>query len=61
VVYDANGSVINAHFGAGASDPTSCQNNGVLTWFDNIEPDATIAHGVMILNGLCATNQTWSR
>jgi len=56
IVYDADGSVINALFGAGSSDPTSCQNNGVLTWLDNIQPDATIAHAVIVLNGLCATN-----
>ena len=56
VVYDADGSVINSLFGAGASDPTSCQNNGVFTWLDNIRPDATIAHAVILLNGLCATN-----
>lgn len=56
VIYDADGSVINSLFGAGASDPTSCQNNGVFTWLDNIRPDATIGHGVILLNGLCATN-----
>ncbi len=56
VIYDADGSVINAIFGSGASDPTACQNNGVSMWLDNINPDATIAHGVIVLNGLCATN-----
>lgn len=56
IVYDADGAVIDSLFGAGSSDPTSCQNNGVLTWLDNIQPDATIAHGVIVLNGLCATN-----
>jgi hypothetical protein len=56
VVYDADGSVINSLFGAGSSDPTSCQNNGVLTWLDNIRPDATIGHAVILLNGLCATS-----
>lgn len=55
VVYDADGSIINALFGAGASDPTSCQNNGVLFWLDNIQPDATVAHAIIVLNGLCAT------
>ncbi|HXR38347.1 MAG TPA: IPT/TIG domain-containing protein [Terracidiphilus sp.] len=55
VIYDADGSVIDAIFGAGASQPTSCQNNGVFTWLDNINPDATIAHGGVLLNGLCAT------
>jgi hypothetical protein len=55
VIYDADGSVIDADFGAGASQPTSCQNNGVFTWLDNVNPDATIAHGIILLNGLCAT------
>ena len=55
VIFDADGSVINSLFGAGTSDPTSCQNNGVFTWLDNIQPDASIAHAVMLLNGLCAT------
>ncbi|MGO9938455.1 MAG: hypothetical protein ACLPH3_12365 [Terracidiphilus sp.] len=54
VIYDADGSVINAIFGAGANDATGCQNDGVWTWIDNINPDATIAHGVILLNGLCA-------
>ena len=56
VIYDADGSVINAIFGATASQPDACQNNGVYVWMDNLNPDATIAHAVIILNGLCATN-----
>jgi hypothetical protein len=56
VIYDADGSVINAVFGSTASAPTSCQNNGVFVWMDNLNPDATIAHAVILLNGLCATN-----
>jgi hypothetical protein len=56
VIFDADGSVIDAIFGAGASQPTSCQNNGVMFWLDNIYPDATIAHGIIVVNGLCATN-----
>ena len=56
VIYDADGSVTDAIFGTGASDPTSCQNNGVWTWLDNINPDTTVAHGIILLNGLCATN-----
>lgn len=56
VIFDADGSVINSLFGAGSSDPTSCQNNGVFPWLDNIQPDATIGHAVILLNGLCATN-----
>ena len=56
VIYDEDGSVIDALFGAGASAATSCQINGVWTWLDNVSPDATAVHGVMILNGLCATS-----
>jgi hypothetical protein len=56
VIYDADGSVINAIYGAGASTPESCQFNGVFVWIDNFETNATSAHGVILLNGLCATN-----
>ncbi len=55
IVFDADGSVIDGLFGAGASDPTSCQSTGVWTWLDAIEPDATIGHAVILVNGLCAT------
>lgn len=56
IIYDADGSVTDAIFGVGASDPTSCQSNGVWVWMDNLNPDATIAHGIILLNGRCATN-----
>jgi len=56
VIYDADGSVIDTIFGANTSQPDSCQNNGVYVWMDNLNTDATIAHGIIILNGLCATN-----
>ena len=56
VIYDADGSVTDAIFGPGASQPTSCQNNGVWFWLDNIKPDTTVAHGIILLNGLCATS-----
>ena len=56
VIFDADGSVIDELFGAGASEPTSCETNGVWTWLDSVNPDATVAHGVIILNGLCATS-----
>jgi len=55
ILYDADGSVINALYGSGASDPTSCENNGVFFWIDNIRADATIGHAVIVLNGLCTT------
>jgi hypothetical protein len=56
IIYDADGSVINAVFGVTASQPDACQNNAVYVWIDNFNPDATIAHAVIVLNGLCATN-----
>lgn len=56
VIYDADGSIVNALYGADASAPESCQFNGVFVWMDNVQPDATIAHGVILLNGLCATD-----
>jgi hypothetical protein len=56
VIYDADGSVIDAIFGATTSQPDSCQNNGVLVWMDNLNSDATIAHGIILLNGRCATS-----
>jgi hypothetical protein len=55
VIFDADGAVIDAIYGSGASDPTSCQFNGVLSWIDNINPDATLTHGILLLNGRCAT------
>jgi hypothetical protein len=56
IIFDADGSIINALFGAGVSQQNSCQNNGVYVWIDNVNPDSTIAHGIILLNGLCATN-----
>jgi len=56
IIYDADGSVIDAIFGTGSSAPTSCQFNGVLFWIDNFNTDATIAHAIMILNGRCASS-----
>ena len=55
VIFDADGTVINAIFGAGASDPTNCNSDSVFEWLDNLNPDTTIAHAVILLNGLCAT------
>lgn len=56
VIYDTDGSVIDAFFGQGASDPDDCRDNGVMTVVDNIATDGTIAHALMILNGLCAAD-----
>ncbi len=56
VIYDSDGSVIDALEGQGASTPTDCELNGVLVWIDNMNTNATLAHGVIVLNGLCATS-----
>jgi hypothetical protein len=56
IIYDADGSITTALFGPQASSTANCQNNGVSVWLDNINPDATIAHAIILLNGLCATN-----
>jgi len=56
VIFDADGSVIDALLGVGASEPTDCENNGVWTWLDSVNPDATAGHGIIVLNGRCATS-----
>ena len=56
IVYDADGSVINAFFGQGASAASDCRDNGVMTIVDNVATDGTIMHALMLLNGLCAAN-----
>jgi len=56
VIFDADGSVIDALGGAGASEPDNCSQNGVFVWIDNFNPDATLTHGIILLNGLCATS-----
>ncbi|MGA2852270.1 MAG: IPT/TIG domain-containing protein [Terracidiphilus sp.] len=56
VIYDADGSVINTLYGDNVSLSVDCQNKGVFVWIDNTNPDATIAHAIILLNGLCATD-----
>jgi hypothetical protein len=58
VVYDEDGSVINTFLGPGASDPADCQQDGVFTFVDNLTPAGNIAHALILVNGLCATNDT---
>ena len=53
VIFDADGSVLDGIFGDDTSDPTNCETDGVVVLLDNINPDATIAHALMILNGRC--------
>ena len=58
IVYDEDGSVINAFFGTGASSAATCQQNGVFTFVDNLTPLGYIAHALVLVNGLCATSAT---
>jgi len=55
VVFDADGSVTDALYGSGASQPDNCAENSVFVWTDSINPDATFAHAVILLNGRCGT------
>ena len=54
VVYDADGSVIDALIGQGASDPLLCATYSVLGGPDNLSTDAHLAHALVVLNGNCA-------
>lgn len=54
VVYDEDGSVIDAIFGQGASDPKACPQNSVMTYVDGFSTAGNITHAVMVVNGLCA-------
>ncbi len=56
VIYDRDGSVIDALYGAGASDPDSCNTSGVMTIVDNFSPAAAIVHALILVNGRCATD-----
>ena len=38
------------------ASPQVARTTASLSWTDNLNPDATIAHAVILLNGLCATN-----
>jgi hypothetical protein len=58
VVYDQDGSVINALYGSGTSLAASCPTNGVLVSVDNFATAGNIAHALMLVNGLCATTTT---
>ena len=55
VVYDQDGSVIDAIYGPGASSTLACQNNGVMVTVDNLAVTGNIAHALLLVNGLCAT------
>ncbi len=53
VIYDRDGSVTDLLLGNGASDPTSCLQNGVTESVDSIVPAGLIQHAILVLNGRC--------
>ena len=53
VIYDSDGSVTDLLLGNGASDPTSCLQNGVTESVDSIVPAGFIQHALLVLNGRC--------
>lgn len=61
VIYDTDGSVIDAILGATGSDPAGCRTNAVIESVDAFGPDATIQHAVLVLNGRCVDASTDSQ
>jgi IPT/TIG domain len=53
IIYDSDGSITDLLLGNGASDPTSCLQNGVTESVDSIVPAGFIQHAVLVLNGRC--------
>jgi hypothetical protein len=53
IVYDSDGSIIDALLGSGGSDPSGCTGNRVLESVDSFGWSATIQHAVIVLNGRC--------
>jgi len=53
VIYDEDGSIIDLLLGSGASDPLSCNQNGVIEDVDNVSTLGIIQHARLILNGRC--------
>ncbi len=47
--------MIDALYGAGASSPLVCQNDGVMVSVDNFSVTGNIVHALILVNGLCAT------
>ena len=53
IVYDTDGSITDLLLGGGASDPSSCLQNGVIESVDAFGLKAVIQHAIVILNGRC--------
>lgn len=53
VIFDTDGSVIDAFYGLDASDPEDCIDTGALNMVDNLTTSGLIAHALIIVNGRC--------
>ena len=53
IVYDVDGSVIDALFGTGASDPDDCIDSGVMNVVDQLAASGTIVHALILIDGRC--------
>lgn len=53
ILYDTDGSVIDALLGAGGSDPSGCLQTGVVESVDSFGANSTIQHALLLLNGRC--------
>lgn len=53
VIYDSDGAVTDLLLGSGASNPSSCRQNGVTESVDSFLGDGHILHAILILNGRC--------
>ena len=53
VVFDRDGSVIDAFFGHDASDPDDCRDNGSIPIVDNLSTSGSIVHALILVNGRC--------
>lgn len=58
IVYDADGSVIDALMGQGAGDSSECFENAVVGANDNFGAGANFLHALVILNGNCAQSSS---
>ena len=54
IVYDADGTVMDALLGEGAGAAALCSTNAVLGEVDRISDDGHIAHALVVINGNCA-------
>ena len=53
VLYDSDGSLTDLLLGSGASQPSSCRQNGVTESVDTFDPAGFILHAILIVNGRC--------